>query len=91
MEFEWDEEKRRKIWRERRVDLYFAARMFQSPVFTRVDDRRDYGEVRHISVGIVGSEYLVLVHTIRDGKTRLITAWKANEKEKRRYQDSFAR
>jgi len=91
MEFEWDEEKRRRVWAERKVDLYHAARMFRSEVLTRVDNRRDYGETRFVSVGMVDRECYVVIHTVRSGKTRLITAWKANEKEKKRYQDRFAR
>ncbi|MGE3146815.1 MAG: hypothetical protein AB7K35_14650 [Pseudorhodoplanes sp.] len=48
MQFEWDEQKRRQVIRQRDVDILYAALIFESDVLTRLDDRRDYGEERLI-------------------------------------------
>lgn len=74
MEFEWDEEKRLKVIAERRVDMLYAALIFDGPVITRIDDRRNYGETRFIALGLVDDECFVVVYTRRHNTIRLITA-----------------
>ena len=91
MDLEWDETKRQRIISERNVDLLYAAGIFEGDVLTRVDDRADYGEERRISLGMVGDECFVVVHTERNGATRLITAWKGGRDERRDYQAGIAR
>jgi len=91
MEFEWDEGKRQKIIEMRGVDMFFAARIFRSNVLTRPDDRQDYGEERFISLGMIGDECFIVVHTRRGDKTRLITAWKGGQDERDTYKNSFPR
>jgi uncharacterized DUF497 family protein len=59
LELEWDEEKRKRVIKERGVDILYAALIFEGVVLTRVDDRADYGEVRKISLGMVGDECFV--------------------------------
>ncbi|MEO7222192.1 MAG: BrnT family toxin [Devosia sp.] len=90
MEFAWDEEKRQSIISEREIDLARVARIFEGAVITEIDDRRDYGETRLISLGMIGEEAFYVVHTNRDGVTRLITAWNGGEHGKKRYQASIA-
>jgi uncharacterized DUF497 family protein len=91
LEFEWDEAKRQSIIAERQVDILFAAAIFNGLVVTEVDRRRDYGEERLMSLGLVDGEAYVVVHTERDGITRVITAWKGGRSGKRKYQASLAR
>ncbi|MDW6024382.1 BrnT family toxin [Mesorhizobium sp. BAC0120] len=91
MILEWDENKRRQVIKERGVDVVYAALIFEGEVLTRVDDREDYGEVRLISLGMVDDEYFVVVHTERNGSTRLITAWKGGRHERAQYEASIAR
>ncbi len=90
MEFEWDERKRRETLRKHGVDLLEAALIFEGPVLSRPDDRKDYGEIREVSLGMVDGEIFVVVHTERHGKTRLITAWKGGKREKAAYQKRIA-
>ena len=53
------------------------------PVFTWLDDRKDYVEVRHVSIGKVHKVAVVVVAlTDRDGRIRLISARPASRKEK---------
>lgn len=91
MEFEWDESKRAKVIADHGVDMVFAALIFEGPVLTRIDDGRDYGEERRISLGVIGDECFVVVHTERDGITRLITAWKGGRDERSDYEAGLAR
>jgi len=63
VDFEWDENKRRMIIEQRGVDVVYAALIFEGAVLTRRDDREDYGEERLISLGMVGGECFVVVHT----------------------------
>jgi hypothetical protein len=53
------------------------------------DGREDYGENRWATIGLVYPAVLYVVYTIRDGDTiRLISARKANEKERRQYRQA---
>lgn len=89
MEFEWDEEKRAQTIAKHGVDPLYAALIFEGPTLTRVDDRRDYGEERLISLGLVDGTPFVVVHTERDGRTRLISAWKGGRKDHDAYKNRF--
>ena len=91
MEFEWDEVKRRRVIKERGVDVLYAAQIFEGEVLTRVDDREDYGEVRLISLGMVDEECFGVIHTLRRGVTRLITAWKGGRDDRSHYEAGIAR
>ena len=89
MEFEWDERKRQEVLRDRNVDLLYAALIFDGPVLTKEDQREDYGEIRFISLGLVDGVPHIVVHTERDGKTRLITAWKGGGADHEKYKNRF--
>nr|WP_149744810.1 BrnT family toxin [Rhizobium sp. RU35A] len=91
MEFQRDEEKRQLLIRQRGVDILYAALIFEGHVLSRLDNRRDYGEERWISLGMVDDECFVVVHTQRGGFTRLITAWKGGRDERSYYQERIAR
>jgi uncharacterized DUF497 family protein len=89
MQFEWDEGKRERLLRERGIDLLDAALIFEGAVLTEIDSRADYGETRYLSTGKVDGEYFVVVHTARPPNVRLVTAWRAGRRARRRYQDRF--
>jgi len=89
MQFEWDEAKRRKLLEQRGIDILDAALIFEGAVLTETDSRTDYGETRYISTGKVDGDYFVVVHTARPPNVRLVTAWRAGRRARRRYQDRF--
>jgi uncharacterized DUF497 family protein len=91
MEFEWDDDKRQLIIESRGIDLLKAARIFDGPVLSAIDERQDYGEVRYRAIGMVGEDCYVLIYTQRDAVIRLITAWKGGRHERKQYQASIAR
>ena len=88
MEFDWDPAKNKANREKHGIGFEDAQHIFAGPVLTRVDDRRAYGESRYISLGALSYEaVLVVVHTQRGGKTRLISARKANRQERQIYHD----
>ncbi len=90
MAFEWDVEKDAANIAKHGVGFATASRIFESLVVTRHDDRREYGERREISIGKVdGVAILVVVHTDRLGRTRIISARPANRAERKRYDEAL--
>ena len=88
MEFEWHEAKNQSNIRKHGVSFETARRIFESYVLTWRDDRRDYGEDRYISIGRMGwIARIVVVHTKRDGRIRLISARPASRKERQAYDE----
>lgn len=86
--FEWDEDKNAINLAKHGISFEEASDIFNGPVYTRNDDRFDYGETREISIGIIGEAIVInAVHTDREGRTRLISARKATKKERRLYFD----
>ena len=92
MEFEWDENKNKTNIAKHGADFWFAVAIFEDS--NRIgfpDDRKDYGEERMIVIGkmkmsLFSSEIILsVVCTDRNGKTRIISARKANKKEKGLY------
>jgi len=83
------QEKDRRNIRRHGVDFALARRIFDGPVVTGIDDRKDYGEVHEVSLGLVDSVLLGVVHTARDEATRLIFARRANGRERSRHDEAF--
>ena len=90
MQFEWDESKNLANQNKHEVSFEIALKIFDGPVFSVVDDRRDYGEVRTLSIG-KADEVLVLavVHTDRLGNRRIISARRANRNERQTYEEAL--
>ncbi len=90
LKFEWDETKSERNRRERNLDFATAARIFEGPVQTTLDERRNYGEERVIAIGEVDGRVFVVVYTDRGGVRRIISARRASRKERETWR-SFAR
>ena len=89
--FEWDDEKSRLNVEKYGIGFETAATIFRGNVLSRIDDREDYGELREISIGRVDTDVVVtVVHTDRDGNVRLISARRANRRERKDYDDYCA-
>ena len=91
--FEWDEDKRQEILRERGIDILRVARMFNTPEAMEIwPDPRDYeSEERINAIGPINGVYYELVYAVRGDAIRLISAWKLNEKSKRKAETRYAR
>lgn len=96
MEFEWDEAKNAINRRKHHLSFEEAIYIFNGPVWTRSDLESDEREERDISIGMLpGSSVLVVVHTERGPRTRIISARKATRRERTEYfgylQETFGR
>ncbi len=88
--YEWDKKKNRLNIEKHGIGFKTACRIFDGPVLTALDDRTDYGEVRKVSIGAIdGIVVLAVVHTDRKGKTRIISARRANRAERKRYEEAL--
>lgn len=90
MEFEWDDKKSEWTRRERGFDFATAAHIFDGPVVEWEDNRRDWGEVRMVAVGVVGEDILTVIYTDRGDRRRIISARRPRKKEREAWL-SFAR
>jgi len=90
MDFEWDADKAASNELKHGVSFDTAARVFLDPCrIETCDAREDYGEDRWATIGFASPALLYVVYTIRHGETvRLISARKANEKERRQYRQA---
>jgi uncharacterized DUF497 family protein len=82
VDFEWDEQKSAWTLKNRGFDFAFASRIFEAPVLERLDARSEYGESRVQAIGAVEQDVLFVVYTNRDGLRRIISARRANKRER---------
>ncbi|WP_375497327.1 BrnT family toxin [uncultured Nostoc sp.] len=91
MKFEWDKNKNQQNIQKHGISFEEATEIFNGVVFTSIDERYDYEEIREISIGsIQGIVIITVAHTDRNGKIRLISARKATPKERRTYYEYLA-
>jgi uncharacterized DUF497 family protein len=89
MAITYDPAKRNWTLRERGLDFEHAEEVFAGRTFDSEDQRRDYGEVRIITIGFLWHRMVVLVWTPRGNDRHVISMRKANEREKARYAEKF--
>jgi uncharacterized DUF497 family protein len=84
MLFEWDENKRLRNLRDHEVDLIDMVALFDGrPVFTYYSSRS--GEDRWGTVGLLRGKFYLVVWTMRGGRRRIISAYRADDWEIREY------
>lgn len=89
-QFEWDEEKNQSNILKHGLGFEDVITVFDHPVLASEDDWYDYGEKRILAIGQIGYEVEIvrtLVYTERGNKIRIISARKANTKERTLYHD----
>jgi uncharacterized DUF497 family protein len=86
MEFEWDDAKSDQNLRQRGFGFDYAACVFDGPSIETVDERRAYGEIRIRAIGRVDENVLVVIFTDRNKIRRIISARKANRRERQLWQ-----
>jgi uncharacterized protein len=86
MEFEWDPQKNASNLKKHHISFKEASDIFNHPTFTSTDTRKKYGETRLVSIGQIGATIIiVVVHTRRNQKIRIISARLANHQERKAY------
>ncbi len=84
----WDDAKRKATLRERGLDFAHMAVFDWSGALTAQDVRRDYPEVRYVSIGYMNDTLVVCVWCYRNEALRIISLRKANPRERRRYEQA---
>ena len=67
------------------MDFVDAAQVLSRSPLVLADERRDYGEPRYIAWGELNGLLLSVVFTVRGEALRIISARRANARERRRY------
>lgn len=89
MELEWDAKKSRQNLEKHSVDFHEAGSVFGDPLALTFDDPDHSGiEDRYLTFGFSESNRLLaVVHTVRNGRTRIISARKATPRERTIYEN----
>ena len=83
--FEWYPEKSRTNAEERQIPFSKVPVVFEGPLLARRDLRHDYGEERWVAIGLLGHVAVVVVYTKRGHRIRIISARRANRRERERF------
>ena len=88
MEFEWNSEKAVINLRKHNISFQEAATVFNDPLsVTFPDPDHSIGENRYVIIGMSRLEQLLVVsHTDRENRTRIISARRATRQERRFYE-----
>jgi uncharacterized protein len=88
-EFEWDDEKAKSNVKKHGVSFEEAATIFNDPKIATISDPdHSEDEERYVSLGMsVIMRLLIVAHTYRTVKIRLISARKATKAEKKHYEN----
>jgi uncharacterized DUF497 family protein len=90
LEFEWDPEKAQANQKKHGVSFDEASSAFADPLSVTIRDPDDsVGEERMLLLGRSRTGTLLVVsHTERGGRIRLISARRANRQERKHYEES---
>ncbi len=81
MQYTWNEVKQQINLNKHGLDFGEAEKVFAGPTFTFEDNRKDYGEQRWVTIGLLGDKLVVIVHTETEREIRIISMRKANKNE----------
>ncbi len=84
--YEWDETKYQTNLLKHGIGFELIYQFDWSTAAHDIDDRYDYGEVRRLAYGRIGTQGYAIVYVVRGDKVRLISLRKAHERELRRYE-----
>ena len=89
MEFEWDADKADRNWHKHGVAFHEAATVFDDPLaMTYFDPDHSDEEERFITFGhSANGRLLVVSHTDREDRTRIISARQATRNERKSYEN----
>ncbi len=87
MDFEWDARKNAVNVEKHGIDFEDAIAVFARPYLSKRSDRP--GEERWIVLGEVNGRCVALVHTIREGRYRIISARRARKDEEQAYRTAL--
>jgi len=90
MRFEWDEAKNAINISKHGIDFADAIDVFNHPILSLIDDRKNYDEERWIAIGWLSNLVGVVVYTEKQGDViRVISARKATNREVQKYEQAI--
>lgn len=90
MRITYDPAKRAKTLKDRGIDFADAVEIFSGRTLEFLDHRKDYGEMRLVTVGHLRGRMMVVIWTPRGEARHVISMRKANERETARFGQRFA-
>ena len=81
MKITCDPAKREKALQERGLDFLDAAKVFSGETLTLIDDRKDYGEVRYQTYGLLENRVVMVVWTDRAPARHVVSMRYCHERE----------
>ncbi|MEB3309582.1 MAG: BrnT family toxin [Snowella sp.] len=89
MQFEWNPDKASLNLKKHGISLHEASTVFNDPLsVTFPDPDHSYGEERYVIIGLSSaSRILIVSHTDRGNRVRIISAREATRNEQRFYED----
>jgi uncharacterized DUF497 family protein len=90
MRFEWDEAKRLANLHKHGIDFADVPKIFERDTVTVIDDRFEYDETRYLTLGLLKSRVILVVHTESEDAIRIISARKATRYEETTYFEQIA-
>lgn len=94
MRYTWDEKKNRRNLKLHGIAFKDAIRIFEGPTVETIDTRFDYGEDRIYVIGLVNGLEITLIYVDKENdkqnnERRIISAWRSEPHERRRYWQSI--
>ncbi|MEM7536464.1 MAG: BrnT family toxin [Chloroflexota bacterium] len=86
---EWDSAKRQENIRKHNVDFEDIPPVFKGTTVTVEDTRFDYDEIRYNTLGLLKGQVVMIAHTDRGDRIRLISARRAIKKEQKYYYEQI--
>jgi len=86
MRYEWDEAKRLSNLKKHGVDFADIEEFDWAGAISWIDCRENYGEERHLALGIFRDRIHSVAFTERRGVTRIISFRRAEKREVRQYE-----
>ena len=88
--FEWSTEKAKINLQKHQVDFDEASTIFDDPQFiTFLDEEHSFEDERYITIGLTNANrFLMVAHTERNDKIRIISARKVTKDEEKFYQEA---
>jgi len=90
MKYIWDDEKNTINIKKHGIDFADVPEMFDYPMLTGLDTRKDYNEDRWIGIGMLRNIVAVIVFTeINENTIRIISTRKATKNERIQYEKAI--
>lgn len=89
MKVEWSDKKRNETLAERGLDFADVGSIDWRLAFTNEDRRKDYAEVRFVTMAPIHDRLCVFVWCWRGDAIRVISLRKANERERKLYDEAL--